>query len=124
MEGTIKEHIIHPTAVIHPDAKLLGNQIEIGAYSVVGKGVTLNSGCKISSHCVVEGYTVLGKNNKLYPFCVIGSSPQHAKFSGEKSKLIIGDNNTIREHVTMHPGTEIGTKLTKVGSNGLFKITA
>ena len=116
------DNIIHQTAIVHPNATLLGNKIEIGPYSVIGPKVVIHDGCKISSHCVVEGDTILKENNKLYPFCVIGSSPQHAKFAGGKSKLIVGENNIIREHVTMHPGTEIGINFTQVGNNGLFMV--
>ena len=93
-----KENNIHPTALISNDAKLIGKNINIGPYVIIGPKVQINSGCNIKSHCVIQGDTVLGKNNQLYPFCVIGSVPQHAKFSGGKSKLIIGDNNIIREH--------------------------
>jgi len=116
------ENNIHPTAIISKKATLVGKNINIGPYAIIGPKVHINSGCVIKSHCVIEGDTFIGKNNHFYPFCVIGMSPQHAKFSGGKSKLIIGDNNVIREHVTMHPGTEIGIKETKVGSNGLFMV--
>ncbi len=113
---------IHPTAIIDKNTKLLGKNIIIGPYAVIGPKVVIKSGCYIHSHCVIEGDTTLGENNQIFPFCTIGLSPQHAKFSGGKSKLIIGNNNIIREHVTMHPGTEIGTKVTKVGNNSLFMV--
>ena len=113
---------IHPTAVIDKSAKLIGKDIFIGPYVVIGPKVVINNGCKIHSHCVFDGDTLVGKNNQFYPFCVIGLSPQHSKFSGGKSKLIIGNNNIVREHVTMHPGTDIGIKVTKVGNNSLFMV--
>ncbi len=113
---------IHQTAIIDKKAILNGNNIVIGPYSCIGPKVVINDHCVINSHCIVEGDTTLGKNNHLYSFCVIGSTPQHAKFDGGKSKLIIGDNNIIREHVTIHPGTEIGVGVTKVGNNGLFMV--
>ena len=102
---------IHPTAIVDNKTKLLGKNIIIGPYAVIGPKVVIKNGCYIHSHCVIEGDTTLGENNQIFPFCTIGLSPQHAKFSGGKSKLIVGNNNIIREHVTMHPGTDIGTKV-------------
>ncbi len=115
---------IHPSAIIDKSAKLIGKGIYIGPYVVIGPNVVIDSGCVIHSHCVIDGDTLIGKNNEFYSFCVIGLSPQHLKFSGGKSKLIIGNNNTIREHVTMHPGTDIGTRVTKVGNNNLFMVAS
>ena len=77
---------------------------------------------KNADDVVIDGYTSIGKNNLVYPFTVLGSTPQHTKYKGEKSELIIGNNNIMREHVTMHPGTEVGIKKTIVGNNGLFMV--
>ena len=113
---------IHQTAIISDGATLDGKDIEIGPYSIIGPNVVIGDYSKIQSHCVIEGETVIGKNNQFSPFSVIGSLPQHNKFTGGNSKLIIGDNNIFREHVTIHPGTEIGSNITKIGSNGLFMV--
>ena len=114
--------IIHETAIIDKGANLIGENIEIGPYVIIGPKVKIGNNCKIHSHCVIEGDTEIGDNNEFYPFSVIGSYPQHTKFSGGLSKLIIGNNNIIRENVTMHPGTDIGEKITIIGSNGLFMV--
>ena len=113
---------IHQTAIISDGAILDGKDIQIGPYSIIGPNVVIGDYSKIQSHCVIEGDTVIGKNNQFSPFSVIGTLPQHNKFTGGNSKLIIGDNNIFREHVTIHPGTEIGSNITKIGSNGLFMV--
>ena len=113
---------IHHTAIISDGAILDGDEIEVGPYSIIGPNVVIGNFSKINSHCVIEGETVIGKNNQFSPFSAIGSPPQHSKFTGGSSKLIIGDNNVFREHVTVHPGTEIGSKITIIGSNGLFMV--
>ena len=113
---------VHQTAIISKGAILDGEDIEVGAFSYIGPNVVIGNSSKINSHCVIEGNTIIGKNNQFFPFSVIGSYPQHSKFSGGTSKLLIGDNNIIREHVTIHPGTEIGSKITSIGSNGLYMV--
>ena len=113
---------IHHTAIIYNGAILDGDEIQIGPYSIIGPKVKIGDYSKISSHCIIEGDTVIGKNNQFSPFSAIGSLPQHSKFTGGSSKLIIGDNNIFREHVTIHPGTEIGSKITTIGNNGLFMV--
>lgn len=109
----------HPTAIIHPGAQI-GANVRIGPYSIVGEHVTLADEVILHSHVVVEGRTTIGKGTTIYPFASIGHAPQDLKFHGEESALIIGENNTIREHVTMNPGTEFGGMVTRVGDNGLF----
>ena len=113
---------IHPTAIVSDGSSLDGDEIEIGPYSIIGPNVIIGDNSKIRSHCVIEGDTVIGKNNEFSAFTAIGSPPQHIKFTGGTSKLIIGDNNIFREHVTIHPGTEIGSKITTIGNNGLFMV--
>ena len=113
---------IHHTAIISDGAILDGDEIEIGPYSTIGPNVVIGNFSKINSHCVIEGETVIGKNNQFSPFSAIGSPPQHSRFTGGSSKLVIGDNNVFREHVTVHPGTDIGSKITIIGSNGLFMV--
>ncbi|MGZ9097776.1 MAG: acyl-ACP--UDP-N-acetylglucosamine O-acyltransferase [Micavibrio sp.] len=110
---------IHPTAIIHPNAKI-GADVQVGPYSVVGEHVTLGDNVVLHSHVVVEGRTTIGSGTKIFPFASIGHAPQDLKFHGEESRLIIGKNNTIREHVTMNPGTESGGMETRIGDNGLF----
>ena len=110
---------IHPTAVIEPKARI-ENDVEIGPYCVIGAEVEIGSGCRLISHVVLTGQTQLGIGNVLYPFAAIGHIPQDLKYDGEASRLEIGDHNTIREYVTMHPGTKGGGMVTRVGNNGNF----
>ncbi len=113
---------IHPSAIIDPKA-LLGSGVKIGPYSVVGANVKLHDNVELKSHVVVEGHTTVGANSVIYPFASIGHAPQDLKFRGEPSELIIGKNNTIREHTTMNPGTETGAMKTVVGNNNLFMMS-
>lgn len=113
---------IHETAIIHDGAQI-GNNVEIGPYSVVGGKVKLGNNVKLHSHVVVEGVTQVGEGTKIFPFASIGHIPQDLKFKGEESSLIIGKNNTIREHVTMNPGTQGDNLITKVGDNCLFMMS-
>lgn len=110
---------IHATAIVDKNARL-GKGVSIGAYSIVGPKVTLGDGCSIGSHVVIEGNTTIGKNNKFFQFSSVGSIPQHLKFHGEDSRLIMGDNNVVRECVTLNIGTENGGMVTQVGSDNLF----
>ena len=115
--------MIHKTAIIDPKAKIASN-VKIGAYSVIGPDVEVNENTIIHSHASISGQTIIGKENKIYPFASIGNDPQDLKYNGEKTKLIIGDNNTIREYVTINPGTIGGGSKTKVGNNCLFMISS
>ena len=112
---------IHPTAIIDPAAKL-GDEVSIGPYCVVGADVRIADGVRLLSHVVVEGRTTVGPNCIFYPFASIGHVPQDLKYEGEPSQLIIGANNTVREHVTMNPGTKGGGMVTEVGNNCLFMV--
>ncbi len=112
---------IHPTALIEKGADLASN-VSIGPYCVVGPHVKLADGVTLKSHVVVDGDTTIGEGTTIYPFASIGTAPQDLKFHGEKSRLIIGKNNVIREHATMNPGTEGGCMKTVVGDNGLFMV--
>ena len=115
--------MIHKTAIIDPKAKILKN-VKIGAYSIIGPNVEVGENTEIQSHVSIIGNTIIGKNNKIYPFASIGNDPQDLKFSGEQTKLEIGDNNKIREYVTINPGTKGGGGLTKIGSNCLFMVAS
>ena len=112
---------IHPTAIIEDGAKL-GENVAIGPYSVVGPDVELGDGVTLYSHVVVGGRTRIGAGTKIFPFASIGLQPQDLKYGGEPSRLEVGSNNVIREHVTMNPGTEGGGMLTSVGDNCLFMV--
>ncbi len=115
--------MIHKTAIIDPKAKI-SNNVQIGAYSVIGPDVEIGEGTVVQSHVNITGDTKIGLNNKIYPFASIGNDPQDLKFKGEETKLVIGDNNKIREYVTINPGTDGGGGLTKVGNNCLFMVSA
>ena len=115
--------MIDKTAIIDPKAKI-SNNVKIGPYSVVGPNVEIGEGTIVQSHVNITGDTKIGLNNKIYPFASIGNDPQDLKFKGEETKLEIGDNNKIREYVTINPGTEGGGGLTKVGNNCLFMVSA
>ena len=115
--------MIHKTALIDPKAKIASN-VKIGAYSVIGPDVEVNENTIIHSHVSISGQTIIGKENKIYPFASVGNDPQDLKYNGEKTKLIIGDNNKIREYVTINPGTIGGGSKTKIGNNCLFMISS
>ncbi len=114
---------IHPTAIIEDGAEI-GADVSIGAYSVVGPQVRLGDGVRLESHVVVGGDTTIGAGTHIFPFASIGLQPQDLKYKGEHSRLEIGCNNVIREHVTINPGTEGGGLLTKVGDNCLLMVGA
>ena len=115
--------MIHKTAIIDPKAKI-SNNVKVGAYSVIGPNVELGQDTEIQSHVSIIGNTKIGNNNKIYSFASIGNDPQDLKFAGEETNLEIGDNNKIREYVTINPGTKVGGKLTKIGNNCLFMVSA
>ena len=112
---------IHPTAIIEDGAQL-GDNVTVGPYSYVGPQVVLNDGVTLISHVWVGGDTTVGENTEISPFAVIGGKNQDLKDKEKKGKLIIGKNNSIREHATMQPGSPDGGNVTCVGDNGLFMI--
>lgn len=114
---------IHPSAVVDPAARL-GVGVDIGPFCAVGPNVELGDGVKLVSHVAVDGRTRIGARTVIFPFASIGHRPQDLKYRDEPSELIIGENNQIREHVTMNPGTEGGGMVTRVGDNGLFMMGA
>ena len=115
--------MIHNTAIIDPKAKI-SSGVSIGAFTVIGPNVEIGENTIIQSHVSIIGNTKVGKNNKIYPFASIGNDPQDLKFDGEVTKLEIGDNNKIREYVTVNPGTKGGGGLTKIGNNCLFMVSS
>jgi len=111
--------MIHETAIIDAGATI-HDDVEVGAYTVIGPDVEVGSGCSIGPHVVITGPTKIGQNNKIFQFASIGADPQDLKYAGERTSLIIGDNNTFREFVTLNRGTETGIGKTVIGSNSLF----
>lgn len=114
---------IHPTAIVDPKASI-GDDVAIGPYCIVEGGVTLADGVRLHSHVVVGGNTEVGAETEIYPFASIGLPPQDLKYAGESSRLIVGERNRIREHVTMNPGTSDGGMITRVGDDCLFMVGA
>ena len=112
---------IHETAIVSKKAKL-SKGVMIGPYCVIDDNVKIEKGTELISHVHISGNTTIGKNNKFFPFSSIGQIPQDKKFQGENSKLIIGNNNIIREHVTISPGTKDGGMKTIIQNNCLIMV--
>ncbi|WP_076408193.1 acyl-ACP--UDP-N-acetylglucosamine O-acyltransferase [Shewanella sp. UCD-KL12] len=111
--------MIDKLAFVHPDAKI-GNNVTIGPWTYIGADVEIGDDCWFSSHVVVKGPTVIGKGNKIFQFASVGEDCQDKKYAGEPTRLIMGDNNIIRESVTIHRGTTQDKGETVIGSNNLF----
>lgn len=110
---------IHPSAIVEPGA-VIGADCRIGPLSVIGGEVTLGRGVEVKSHAVITGQTEIGDETVVFPFSTLGEVPQDLKFKGEKTRLIIGKRNRIREGVTMNTGTGGGGGVTRIGDDGLF----
>lgn len=110
---------IHPTAIIAEDVQL-GEGVEIGPYSIIGAEVKIGRNTVIGPHTVIDNYTQIGEGCKILQFCSIGAPPQDLKFGGEKTAVVIGNFNTIREYVSIHRGTTADTGLTVIGDHNLF----
>jgi len=108
--------MIHKTAIIDSTAQL-ANDVKVGAYSIIEGDVTIGSGTEIKSHVTIGKHTEIGKNNRIFQFASIGEEPQDKKYKGEETRTIIGDNNTIREYVTINRGTVDDQGVTKIGNN-------
>ncbi|MBI5007196.1 MAG: acyl-ACP--UDP-N-acetylglucosamine O-acyltransferase [Nitrosomonadales bacterium] len=106
----------HPTAIIHPHAKL-ADDVQVGPYSIIGEHVEIGAGTVVGPHVVIDGHTSIGKNNRFFQFGSIGEVPQDKKYKGEPTRLVIGDNNTIRESCTFNLGTSQDKGVTTIGSN-------
>jgi len=115
--------MIHKTAIVDPKARI-SSTVKIGPFSIIGPNVEINDNTEIQSHVSIIGNTIIGKDNKIYSFSSIGNDPQDLKYRGEDTKLEIGDNNKIREYVTINPGTQGGGGLTKIGNNCLFMVSS
>ena len=107
---------IHPTAIISPEAEL-AEDVTVEAYSIIGPDVVIGSGTEVGHHIVIEGNTTIGENNRIFPFVSIGLSPQDITYAGEETQVSIGDNNIIREYVTIHRGTARGQGITRIGNS-------
>ena len=110
---------IHPTALVDERAQI-GNDVEIGPFSVVGPDVIVGDRCILKSHVTLEGPTTMGSNNVFYPYSYIGSAPQDLKYDGEPTTLTIGSNNQFRECVSVHRGTVQGGGKTIIGDHNLL----
>jgi len=111
--------MIHPTAIVDSGAKVPAS-CEIGPYCVIGPDVELGEDCRLSSHVVIEGPSKIGARNSFFPYAAIGTAPQDVTYRGEATRLEIGDQNEIREYVTINRGTVKGGGLTKIGSHLLI----
>jgi UDP-N-acetylglucosamine acyltransferase len=111
--------VIHPSAVIDPTAKVADN-VTIGPWTMIGADVEIGEGCEIASHVVIKGPTKIGAGNRIYQFSTIGDDTPDLKYKGEATWLVIGDNNVIREGVTIHRGTVQDNSETVIGNNNLL----
>jgi UDP-N-acetylglucosamine acyltransferase len=112
---------IHQTAIVAPQAEL-AEDVAIGPYCVVGEHVRLAAGVSLRAHVVVDGHTTIGERTRIFPFASVGLEPQDLKYQGEASQLEIGSDTTIREHVTLNPGTTGGGMVTRVGDHCLLMV--
>lgn len=111
--------MIHPTAIIHPGAKL-GADVRIGPYSVIDEHVEIGDGTSVGPHCVITGRTRIGRENRIFSFASIGEIPQDKKYAGEPTSLEIGDRNTIREYCNFNIGTAQDVGVTRIGNDNWF----
>lgn len=110
---------IHPTAIVESGAQL-GADVEIGPYSVVGSNVSIGDNTKLFAHVVVDGHTSIGERNQIHSFTAIGGEPQSVSYKGEPTQTVIGNNNVLRENITVNRGTMDDEGITSIGDNGLF----
>ncbi len=108
--------MIHPTAIIHPGARL-GANVSVGAYSLIGEHVEIGDNTRVGPHVVIEGHTRIGRDNQIFQFCSIGAIPQDKKYDDEPTRLEIGDRNTLREYCSFNVGTSQDGGVTRVGSD-------
>ena len=108
--------MIHPSAIVHPDARL-GDNVSVGAYSIVGAHVEIGADTWVGPHVAIEGHTRIGRGNRIFQFCSLGAEPQDKKYSGEATRLEIGERNTIREFCTFNRGTAQDGGVTRLGND-------
>ena len=109
----------HPTAVVHPNAQIAGS-VTLGPYAVIGDQVVVGEDCEVMSHAVIEGPTRIGKRNRIFPYAALGQPCQDLKYRGEPTCLEIGDDNVLREFVTLHRGTVDGGGVTRIGHHNFL----
>jgi UDP-N-acetylglucosamine acyltransferase len=107
---------IHPTAIVHRGAQL-ADDVEVGAYSVIGEHVQINAGSRIGPHAVITGHTKIGRDNRIFQFVSLGEAPQDKKYAGEPTRLEIGNRNTVREFCTFNCGTVQDAGVTRLGDD-------
>ena len=110
---------VHETAIVHPTAEL-ADGVSVGPYTIIGEGVRIAEGTWIGPHVVIDRWTSIGANCRIYQYASIGTPAQHLKYKGEETYVIIGDNNVIREFVTINRGTLIGDGKTEIGDNNFI----
>ncbi|GJL53141.1 MAG: acyl-[acyl-carrier-protein]--UDP-N-acetylglucosam ine O-acyltransferase [Nitrospirales bacterium] len=110
---------IHPTAIVHPKAEIDDN-VSIGPYCIVGEHVRIRQGTELVAHVNVEGHTEIGQRCKLFPYSSIGSPPQHLQYKDEPTKVVIGDDNILREYVTVNRATSFGGGVTRIGHHNFL----
>jgi len=115
--------MIHKSSVVDKKAKI-GNNVKVGPFCYIGPNVELQEDVELISNVHIEGNTKIGKGTKIFPFASIGTMPQDLKYKGESNSVLIGENNMIREYVTINPGTEGGGGKTIIGNNCLFMISS
>ncbi|GEK72701.1 MULTISPECIES: acyl-ACP--UDP-N-acetylglucosamine O-acyltransferase [Halomonas] len=111
--------MIHPTAIVDPAARL-ADDVEVGPFSVIGADVEIGAGSRIGPHVVIQGPTVIGERNRVFQFASVGEECQDKKYAGEPTRLVMGDDNVVREGVTLHRGTVQDRGETTIGSRNLF----
>lgn len=114
---------IHSSSIVDSKAEL-ADDVEIGPFCTVGPNVKIGAGTRLISHVVIDGYTTMGSNNLVYPFAALGLLAQHKRSNAPDAELIIGDNNTFREHTTAHVGSEVDHKITRIGNGNLFLVAS
>lgn len=110
---------IHASAIVDPNAEI-DPSVEVGPFSVIGANVKIGAGTVVKSHAVINGHTTIGEGNEIFQFASVGEANQDKKYKGEPTRLVIGDNNVIRENATIHRGTIQDNGITKIGSGNLF----
>ena len=111
--------MIHQTAIVHEGAQI-AEGVEIGPYAIIGEHVTIGSGTTVGAHAVIEGWTEIGQDNRIFQFASVGAAPQDLNYKGEKTLLKMGDRNTVREFVTINRGTPEGGGQTVTGNDNLL----
>ena len=110
---------IHPQALVDPTAEL-ADDVEVGPFAIIGPEVTIGTGTVVGPHAILKGPTTIGAGNRIFQFASVGEDCQDKKYKGERTELVIGDNNVIREGATLHRGTAQDRGITKIGSNNLL----